>query len=889
MSLLEREHLLRLLTEYADEARTGAGRLVLVTGEAGAGKTSLVDAAEGRIAAQWLRTACDGLFTPRPLGPIFDLADLVGGDLLEAARRDASREELFTRVLHALRDPGKRLTALVIEDVHWADEPTLDLVRFLGRRLRDLPVLVILTFRDDQLGRDAPLRVCVGDLASFAGTRRLSVPPLTEAAVAELAADTGIDAAEVHHLTGGNAFLTVEVLQAGPLRAGSTPPSVRDAVLARTARLGPGSRSVLEVCALLGRLVEPDLLADVVAATGTGLVATEGRNTAPGPELVTAGLDDLVAAGLLVTDGPWLRHRHELTRLAVEGEMPPHRRAGVHAAIVGALLSRPDADPARVAHHADAAGDSALVLEYAPRAAARASALAAHREAATEYTRALRHSGAAPDLVRAGLLHELAVELTLIDEWPDAERAHEEALAVWRQVGDVHRQGDELWRIARLQGSPEAARLTALRAVELLEPLGPSEPLAWARTMAAAAAMQAGAAAEALEDCRQSKALADLLILPAVRSSALNTEACVRAALGEPGWADQLQEALDVALENGDAMQAARAYTNLVGTHAGRCEFAAVEHWYLEGSAFCDDHDIGTYGNCIRGYRALSLVPQGRWEEALAVAGDILRSSRSPANRAEALLAMATVQSRRAGSNAAATVQQLHDEALRSGSGYWVAVADLARAESHWVVGDTEAARAALPPLNAEGVLSDAWERSNLRAWWQRISGEAVEAPADAPGPYALMFAGDVEGAVAAWDRLGCPYDAALTHLDAATHHRPNTEQHLRHALARLEALGAAATADVVRARMREHGMKRIPRPARAATQAHPLGLTAREHDVLELLAQGQSNAAISERLFISPKTVDHHVSAVLTKLGVASRGAAVAAAQRSGVLPAAR
>jgi DNA-binding CsgD family transcriptional regulator/tetratricopeptide (TPR) repeat protein len=573
----------------------------------------------------------------------------------------------------------------------------------------------------------------------------------------------------------------------------------------------------------------------------------------------------------------------------VQSEVPAHRRTVIHAAIVRVLLSRPGADPARIAHHADAAGDALVVLQHAPLAAARASALAAHREAATEYRRALRHADAAPDAVRARLLHELAVELTLIDEWPDAERAHEDALALWQQLGDVQRQGDELWRVARLQGSPDAARGKARHAVELLEPLGPSEELAWAWAMAGAAAMQAGAHAEALDACRRADSIAALLELPAVRSSALNTEACVRASLDEREWGDLLEAALAVALEGGDAMQAARAYTNLVGIHAGRCEFAAVERWYLEGSEFCDDHDIGTYGNCIRGYRALSLVPQGRWDEALGVAADILRSSRSAANRAEALLATAAVLVRRGAPNAGAAVQQLRDEARRSGSAYWLVLADLARAEWHWLAGETEAARSALPPLEAEAGLSDAWERANLRTWWQRIAGQAVEAPTDAPVPYARMLGGDVEGAVADWDHLGCPYDAALALLDASSHPGAAGEQHLRDALARLEALGATATADLTRARMRERGLRRIPRRARAATQAHPLGLTSREHDVLELLAEGHSNATISERLFISPKTVDHHVSAVLTKLGVTSRGAAVAAAQRSGVLPATR
>lgn len=891
MPLLEREHLLLLLTEYAAEARAGSGRLVLVVGEAGAGKTALVDAAQPRIGGRWLRTACEGLFTPRPLGPLFDLAALVGGDLLDAARRRAPREELFGRALAALDDPAEPLTVLVIEDLHWADEATLDLLRLLGRRLRDLRVLVVATLRDDQSRRDSPLRIAIGDLASAAGTRRLSVPPLSAAAVAELAKQAGTarlvgsvepihdgapDPAELHRLTGGNAFLVVEAIQSWPLAAGAAPASVRDAVLARTARLGERTRPVLEVATLLGPVVETDIVQAVVERLGT-----DGA--------VEPALDDLVGAGVLVTEERMLRHRHELTRLAVEAEIPAHRRVAVHGAIVGVLLSRGEADPARLAHHADGAGDSEVVLQHAPRAARRSSRLAAHHEAAIEFERALRHATGAPRHVRAGLLHELAIELTFIDHWPDAERAHEEALDEWCHLGDVRRQGDELWRVSRLQGSADVARTIAQRAVDLLDPLGPTEELAWSWAMVAATQMQAGDAAAALDACRRAETLANVLDLPAVRSSALNTEACVESALGQSQWAGRLERALHVALDAGDAMQAARAYTNLVGLHSGRCDFAAAERWYLEGAAYCDDHDIGTYGNCIRGYRAMSLVPQGRWDEALSVAADILRSSRSAANRAEALWTMATVLIRRGHPVAAATVTQLHDEAVRSGSGYWVIAADLVRAEAHWLAGDEAAARAALPPLQAERSLADAWERAHLRAWWARITGHGVTVPENAPLPYACLLAGDVSAAVAAWDQLRCPYDAALALIDGGSRAGNHAEQLLRDALARLEALGADATADVVRATMRAQGIRRVPGRPRTVTQSHPLGLTRREHDVLELLAEGHSNTEISERLFISPKTVDHHVSAVLAKLGVGSRGAAVAKAQRSGVLPTSR
>jgi predicted ATPase len=135
MQLLERELPLAALAAYAQEARQGNGRLVLVAGEAGVGKSALVEQLQYELAdARWSWGACDGLFTPRPLGPLFDLADQLDGELLELCRARAPRDEMFAALLRQVSEPGM-LNVVVVEDVHWADEATVDLLRFLGRRL----------------------------------------------------------------------------------------------------------------------------------------------------------------------------------------------------------------------------------------------------------------------------------------------------------------------------------------------------------------------------------------------------------------------------------------------------------------------------------------------------------------------------------------------------------------------------------------------------------------------------------------------------------------------------------------------------------------------------------------------------------------------------------
>ena len=179
MRLLERESQLASLAEYAGEARRGAGRLVLIAGEAGVGKSALVEQVERDLPnAIWYWGACDGLFTPRPLGPLYDIASGLGGELLDLCRAEPPREELFGALLRQVSVPGT-LHVLVVEDVHWADEATTDLLRFLGRRIRDVPVLLLATYRDDGLGPTDLLRLALGDLATHRCVRRIRLPPLS--------------------------------------------------------------------------------------------------------------------------------------------------------------------------------------------------------------------------------------------------------------------------------------------------------------------------------------------------------------------------------------------------------------------------------------------------------------------------------------------------------------------------------------------------------------------------------------------------------------------------------------------------------------------------------------------------------------------------------------
>lgn len=338
MELLERASFLRTLREYAAEAKGGDGRLVLVSGESGIGKTALLDAFQReQPQARWLWGACDGLFTPRPLGPLFDIgAQLDGrtGELAALCAQGAARDRLFAALLTELDAPAP-VPIVVIEDVHWADEATIDLLSFVGRRLSRKPALILVSYRDDELSEDHPLRRALGNLATQRTTRRMRLAPLSQDAVRILAAGRDVDIAELYRVTGGNPFYVSEILDAGwP----SIPPTVRDAVGARMARLSPDARAAAELAAVIGARLDSAILSGAVADSG-------------------AAVTECLASGLLAPDGSGLRFRHELARMAVEAGIAPHRKATLHSRVLAALESGGGTDAAVLAHHAEAAGD----------------------------------------------------------------------------------------------------------------------------------------------------------------------------------------------------------------------------------------------------------------------------------------------------------------------------------------------------------------------------------------------------------------------------------------------------------------------------------------------------------------------------------------------------
>ena len=861
MELLERAAFLQTLAEYAGEAQRGSGRLVLVSGESGMGKTVLLEEFQHQLPeARWLWGGCDSLLTPRPLGPLFDIGTQLEGEFAALCRNGAPRERLFTGFLAEIGPPAG-FTVAVIEDVHWADEATIDLLSFLGRRLGRMPALLLASYRDDEIAADHPLRLVLGDLATQRATRRMKLPPLSVEAVRALVGQRDVDTAELHRITGGNPFYVSEILEAGwP----SVPPTVRDAVGARLARASPGTRRAVESAAVIGARVEPSLLAWVLADAQTSA-------------------DECIATGTLIPDGTGLRFRHELVRMAVEAGITPHRETELHARLLAALEERGDADPALLAHHAEGAGDARAVLRHAPEAAVRSAGLGAHREAAAQYERALRSSKDPGKPALAALYEGTATEYSLLDRWEQAEGARRTALALRRELGDKEKVSANLrllsttlWRLCRGKEASEAAH----EAVAVLEGSPTSEELAWAYANLAVDDIATSRANErTMAYIGKARDIGEKFGYPEVVAYVLNAVGLYLVEAGQ-GGIPEMAESLRIALAADLPESAGRAYSSLMEAATKLHLFPDAERYYAEGLAYCEGSELGVFTMCINGWRSRELLFLGRWDEAVEVCTQMLGSPGiSPVNQLNPLITLGTIRGRRDENGAWDALDRALEYAEGVGEPSWIAPVRAARAELRWLEGkpDLAGTEAGAGHDRTAGRV-EPWMSGSLAIWLARLG--ARSGLPGLPEPYALEAAGDHRGAAAAWERIGRPYDAALAMAWSSD------EGGLRDALAGFEELGATAAAAAIRRRMKELGVKAIPRGPRPATRAAPAGLTPREQEVLALLADGLPDREISERLFISERTVHHHVSAVLSKIGVSSRTAAAREAARMGIRP---
>jgi DNA-binding CsgD family transcriptional regulator len=858
--LLERDDALAALHGAHSEALAGRGRLLFVSGEAGVGKTVLVHAFSHGVARTYrtLEGACDPLFTPRPLAPFVDVACEIGGALETSIAEGHGPAGVFPAVLDELRTTG---TVLLIEDLHWADEATLDILRMLGRRIELVPALVLASYRDDELERGHPLQMVLGELGTFSGVESVHLEPLSADAVAELAGGFEIDANELYRKTSGNPFYVREVLDA---RGARIPPTIRAAVLARTARLSRDGLAVAEAVSIAPPRIELWALERV------------SKDEA-------AAVDECLEAGVLVTADAALSFRHELARLAVEESLGPRRRIELHRRLLDVLAEPPTGTPdaARLAHHAEAAGDAPAVLRYAPAAGEQAFCRGAYREAAAQFARALRFAEDRPPGERAALLEGRSRSCYLADDQVEAIEVIQEAIACRREEGARPQEARALTELTdyltcrgfhtrAAQAMEEAARLVAD------EPESPATAsvlvwralLIWDRDLDASVELARRAEDVALR-------CGDLETAAQARVSVGTLELRRNGVLGRSILEGFVADSREIHLA-----QTGRALDNLGAWGVLTYDHALADTVLPQALEHCTRYTLDLWRIDVLACISWNHLNQGRWTDAAESATQLLGDPReSPWPQCEALRVLALIRARRGDPGA----HEALDQTLKAGLSpeELPVVVDLAaaRAEIAWIERrPDEVDRVTVTELEA-AIRRGAQEDATQLSYWRRLAGLDTRefALSDATGPYAPGLAGDWREAADEWSRRGCPYETALALSEG-------DEEALRRAYSMCQELGARALAALVAQRLRDRGAH-VPRGPRASTQANAAGLTAREVEILSLLVDGLRNSEIAERLYVSRRTVDHHVSAILRKLGAKTRGEAVAAAGRLGVL----
>jgi DNA-binding CsgD family transcriptional regulator len=852
-NLLEREPQVRELAAAMASAEAGDGGLVLVCGEAGIGKSSLVaHFARTQPPGRALLGICDPLGTPRALGPFLELAAELEPALPPRLRESTAPGPLLFEALAT----SPRL--LILEDVHWADQATLDVLRYLGRRVTRLPTLIVATFRPEDAPPGSPPSVLMGDLATAPGVHRMELEPLSLDAIRVLA---GGDAELLHHRTGGNPFFVREVLASG---GADVPATVRDAVVARASRLSAAARSALEAASVAGTRTPEARLVRLLDRDDTPRWAVE----------------EAMWSGFLARDGGLVRFRHELVRSAIGDATAPERRHRLHATMLALLREEAlgDEGDAVLAHHAESAGDAAALLAFAPAAAARAAALSAHREAAALYGKALGVVEAADQ--RARLTEARADQLHLAGSLPDALAGHRIAAELWRRLDKAPAQARNLARVSYLSflvGEYDAIEPAGDAAVACLAGLPPGPELAAVCDGRSRLCFMASDPAGAVRWGEQAHTVARGLSDDRLAIETAVTLGAARMLRGDPDGPAMVSRAHDDARAGHLDDIAARATLYLAWLPLLQRSYDGVERHLGQGLRYADDHELSYWRQLLAAARVRFWLDQGRWREAEDTFHEIVAEVAS--NRlavSQVLIAVGTLRARRGVEDGDRCLDRADALAAEHPEVETVSPVMPALVERAVLRGEPARARdlAAAGLERADGP----WARGAL--WfWAHQAGSDASGTADLPEPLALLRDGDWAASAAWWEARRCPYERAMTlclSADAGA---------LREAIWILDRLDARAAGELVRHRLRALGVASVPRGPSAFARSNAAGLTGREVEVLSLVAGGMTNAAIARRLHLSAKTVEHHVSAVLRKLDAGDRSAAVAAARRLGVL----
>lgn len=850
--LLERDQELELMTDLLAGVDSSGGKAVLIRGEAGIGKSSLVKEFVRRhseVAHVYLGS-CDDLLTPQPLGPFWDIArkEASLARPLEQGDRPAVLSAALELLSSSLR-PG----VLVVEDTHWADEATLDAIRYLGRRIGQTNGLLLLTYRDGDVDYDHPLRGVIGDLPPQ-DVLRIRLGGLSARAVASIVAGSDLDPDDVLSVTDGNPFLVTEMAS---VQGGVVPSSVQDSVMGRAATLSPEARDLLKTLSVIPERVP---LQDVEPLTNR-------RDTL---------VHECEQRGLVDVDGQFVAFRHELIRRAVETSLTATERVEKNRRVLARLPA--DTDAALLVHHAREASDLDQLVALAPRAARAAATLGSHREAAEHFRQLTMHLDRLDPDLKGPILDEWAHEEFLVDNVDEAISLNTLALLHYEHAGDLRAESRALARGAHfheLAGQRNRAEHMARKAVDVLGPEPDGGDLAEALEVNAFLQMMAGNlhSTEELVDQTLEAAGPDIDERVLIRS--LNHRGIAANIANYPAGLASLEEARLRSEVSGQWYEECRALVNLAWAATESRDLPRAHEYARKAIASGDNHEIRTLETYGIALFARVLELQGEWNAAEDLARAQLGSS--AITQMVMLPIIGIIEARTGGSSADSILMQAWEASRVANEFQRLGPVAIALAEKAWI------SRTSLVPIaDLRQVMQDGLEKGfkwspGAIALWLWKQGELSLPPDGIADPYRLLIEGEPLAAAEVWANIGCPYERAI-----ALSHGDRDAQ--LEALEALESLGASTIAAKHRRGMREAGFT-VGRGKSQRTRSHVAGLTARQAEVLQLLDEGLSNTEIADLLFLSPRTVENHVSGILSKLDSSTRTEAVSRARSEGLL----
>jgi DNA-binding CsgD family transcriptional regulator/tetratricopeptide (TPR) repeat protein len=863
MELIERSGYLDILHKQLKQTARGEGFIFFLIGEAGIGKTSLVQAfmREAEDDCQVYTGTCDSLFTPRPLAPLFDIAYQIGGELPALLQSTTDKSTLFAAFLQKLTGSNSPIV-LVFEDIHWADEVTLDFIKFLARRIHRSKILFILTFRDNEISENLALRNVLGDLSPDV-MQKITLPPLSRQAVKKLAATRGYSGEDVYNISGGIPFYVNEILAS---YSPGIPRNIKDAVLAVYNRGVGLKKDLWELFSVAPDGLEINLLEKISPHYGLCL-------------------EQCLDNGVLLTDRNTIRFKHELYRRTVEEHLSPLKRLDLHKKVLDLLLqSNEPIRSERIVHHAKNANAYEVVMKYAPQAAEQAVQVGAHVEASKLFLTAIEYAPRGNPVELVNLYEQYAYECYLTNQVKEAIIYQQRALRVYRERNEVEKTGNSLRILSRLwwfEANGHEAEKLGHEAITVLE----NEPSSAVKAMAYSNMSQLKMLSDEHEDSiywgEIAINMANELGNHEILSHALCNVGAVKMRKPETQQEGEklLLQSLDMALKHGFHDHAGRSYTCLCCNALLAKDYMAAQKYFDAGISYCNERDLDNLGKYMLGWKARMLMETGQWTEATDICTQMAyNESYSAVTRVTALNVLGRIKLRSGHEDALQCLEKAKALAFPSGEVQRIAPVMVALLEYEWHTGREVVTEAEIDNTVQLAKESDnRWHYSEF-AYWLEKARDIIIYENDLFKPYQLEAEDKGLAAAAEWKKIGCPYEEAHALFTGG-------DDDKRNALAILTNLGATATHEKMKQEMRTAGIRNIPRGLRETTRSNPAQLTTRQVDVLKLLHAGLQNKEIAGKLFISAKTVDHHISAILFKLDVNSRTKAVSEGIRLGII----